>query len=497
LKAQIKLKKLPSPSKIMPLRFFNTMTRKKEAFKSITPGFAGFYTCGPTVYNYAHIGNFRTYVFEDILRRTLKMSGYQVKQVMNITDVEDKIIKACREQKIGLKEFTGKYTKAFFEDLKTLGIEPAEVYPRATETIPEMVAIIKTLMEKGIAYRGDDGSIYYSIAKFKDYGKLAHIDVKSLKAGARVKQDEYTKDELQDFALWKAWDANDGDVFWETELGKGRPGWHIECSAMSIKSLGETFDLHTGGVDNIFPHHQNEIAQSEGATGKTFVNYWMHSEHLLVDNKKMSKSLGNFFTLRDILAKGYNPRGLRYLLLSSHYRQKLNFTFGALDAAENTISGLVDFVDKLDGFSSVARKAENEVNRLKSDASDNKKISAVAKKSLENFKKAMQDDLDTPKALAAMFDIVSAANKAIEEKKLSTSNAKEVLAVMKEIDKILGVLAHEKIALTATQKSLVEKRQEARKNKDWKTADELRKQLESQGIVLEDAEGGGVRVKRK
>ncbi len=467
----------------MPLKFYNTMTLKKEAFKSIKPGFAGFYTCGPTVYNFAHIGNFRTYVFEDILRRTLKMSGYQVKQVMNITDVEDKIIKACREQKIGLKEFTGKYTQAFFEDLKTLGIEPAEVYPKATETIPEMVAIIKTLMEKGIAYRGDDGSIYYSIAKFKDYGKLAHIDVKSLKAGARVKQDEYTKDELQDFALWKAWDANDGDIFWETELGKGRPGWHIECSAMSIKNLGETFDIHTGAVDNIFPHHQNEIAQSEGATGKKFVNYWVHSEHLLVENKKMSKSLGNFFTLRDVLAKGYNPRGLRYLLLSSHYRQKLNFTFGSLDAAENTVSGLVDFIDKLGGF--------------KSDAPDNKKVSATAKKSLDNFKKAMQDDLDTPKALQSMFDLVSAANKAMEEKAFGTANANEVLAAMNEFDKILGVLAHEKIALTDAQKELVEKRQEARKNKDWKTADEIRKQLDAQGIVLEDAESGGVRVKKK
>ncbi|MBU4299813.1 MAG: cysteine--tRNA ligase [Nanoarchaeota archaeon] len=467
----------------MSLKFFNTMTRKKEAFKPIKAGFAGFYTCGPTVYNFAHIGNFRTYVFEDILRRTLKMSGLAVKQVMNITDVEDKIIKACREQKVGLKEFTEKYTNAFFEDLKTLGIEPAEVYPKATETIPEMVAMIKTLMEKGIAYRGDDGSIYYSILKFKDYGNLAHIDVKSLKAGARVKQDEYSKDDAQDFALWKAWDANDGDIFWETELGKGRPGWHIECSAMSIKNLGETFDIHTGAVDNIFPHHQNEIAQSEGATGKKFVNYWVHSEHLLVENKKMSKSLGNFFTLRDVLAKGYNPRGLRYLLLSSHYRQKLNFTFGSLDAAENTVSGLIDFVDKLDGF--------------KSDATDNKTISESAKKSLETFKEAMQDDLDTPKALQAMFDLVSVANKAIEEKNLSTANAAEVLEAMNEFDKILGVLAHEKVALTDAQKALVEKRQEARKNKDWKTADEIRKELGAQGILLEDAQGGGVRMKKK
>lgn len=467
----------------MPPKFYNTMARRKEAFKPIKEGFAGFYTCGPTVYNYAHIGNFRTYIFEDVLRRTLKMSGYTVKQVMNITDVEDKIIKACREQKIGLKEFTEKYTQAFFEDLKTLNIEPAEVYPRATETIPEMVAMIKTLMQKGYAYRGDDGTVYYSIAKFGDYGKLAHIDVKSLKAGARVKQDEYTKEEVQDFALWKAWDANDGDVFWETGLGKGRPGWHIECSAMSIKNLGETFDLHTGGVDNIFPHHQNEIAQSEGATGKKFVNYWMHSEHLLVDNKKMSKSLGNFYTLRDVLQKGYNPRGLRYLLLSSHYRQKLNFTFGALNAAENTVAKLIDFVDALGGF--------------KSNSRDNVKISAATKAALKKFVKAMQDDLDTPKALAAMFELVSAANKAMEEKKFSTGNAKEVLAAMMELDNVLGVLAHEKVKLTDEQEALLKKRQEARKSRDWKTADEIRKQLEAEGIVLEDTEDGGVRVKRK
>ncbi len=467
----------------MPLKFYNTMARKKEAFKPIKAGFAGFYTCGPTVYNYAHIGNFRTYIFEDILRRTLKMSGYTVRQVMNITDVEDKIIKACREQKIGLKEFTEKYTQAFFEDLKTLNIEPAEVYPRATQTIPEMVAMIKALMQKGYAYRGDDGTVYYSIAKFRDYGKLAHIYVKSLKAGARVKQDEYTKEEVQDFALWKAWDVNDGDVFWETELGKGRPGWHIECSAMSIKNLGETFDLHTGGVDNIFPHHQNEIAQSEGATGKRFVNYWMHSEHLLVDNKKMSKSLGNFYTLRDILQKGYNPRGLRYLLLSSHYRQKLNFTFDALNAAENTVAKLVDFVDALDGY--------------KSDAKDNEKISAAAKAALKKFVKAMQDDLDTPKALAAMFELVSATNKAMEEKKFSTANAKDVLAAMAEFDNVLGILAHEKVKLTDRQEALLKKRQRARQEKDWKTADGIRKQLEAEGIVLEDTEDGGVRLKKR
>lgn len=466
----------------MALTFFNTMTRKKEVFTPIKPGFAGFYTCGPTVYNYAHIGNFRTYVFEDILRRTLKRSGLKVKQVMNLTDVEDKIIRSCREQKITLKELTGKYSQAFFDDLKTLNVEPAEVYPLATETIAEMVDLIKQLMEHGYAYKSDDGSIYYRISKFKDYGKLAHIDLSSLKSGVRVKLDEYEKEDAQDFALWKAWDESDGDIFWDTELGKGRPGWHIECSAMSIKNLGETFDIHTGAVDNIFPHHENEIAQSEGATGKRFVNYWMHSEHLLVDGKKMSKSLGNFFTLRDIIDKGYNPKGLRYLLLGTHYRQKLNFTFNALDAAENTVSGLLDFVIRLEDYNS--------------DSDDNEEISKTIEIAKDAFWNAMYDDLDTPKALQAMFGLVSISNKVMEAKKFSTKNAKDVLSLMMDFDNVLSVLAHEKIELTEEQEQLIEKREQARKDKDWKTSDEIRDKLDSMGIIIEDT-GSGIKWRKK
>ena len=466
----------------MALTFFNTMTRKKEVFTPIKPGFAGFYTCGPTVYNYAHIGNFRTYVFEDILRRTLKHSGLKVKQVMNLTDVEDKIIRSCREQKISLKELTGKYSKAFLDDLKTLNVEPAEVYPLATETIDEMVDLIKKLMENGYAYKSDDGSIYYRISKFKDYGKLAHIDLSSLKTGVRVKMDEYEKEDAQDFALWKAWTEDDGDIFWETELGKGRPGWHIECSAMSIKNLGETFDIHTGAVDNIFPHHQNEIAQSEGATGKTFVNYWMHSEHLLVDGKKMAKSLGNFFTLRDIRDKGYSPKSLRYLLLSTHYRQQLNFTFESLDAAENTISGLLDFTGRLNDYD------------VKSD--DNKDITQLAETAKDSFWSAMYDDLDTSKALEAMFNLVSAINKVMETKKFSTENAKDILATMTDFDNVLGVLASEDIELTEEQKQLIDKREQARKEKNWDEADKIRDKLDKLGIVIEDT-GKGIRWKKK
>lgn len=466
----------------MALTFFNTMTRQKEVFKPIKSGFAGFYTCGPTVYNYAHIGNFRTYIFEDLLRRTLKRSGLKVKQVMNLTDVEDKIIRSCREQKITLKELTTKYSEAFLDDLKTLNVEPAEVYPLATETIDEMVVLIKQLMENGYAYKSDDGSIYYRISKFKDYGKLAHIDLSSLKTGVRVKMDEYEKEDAQDFALWKAWTEDDGDIFWETELGKGRPGWHIECSAMSIKNLGETFDIHTGAVDNIFPHHQNEIAQSEGATGKRFVNYWMHSEHLLVDGKKMAKSLGNFFTLRDIMDKGYNPKGLRYLLLSTHYRQQLNFTFESLDAAENTIIGLLDFIGRLKEYSE------------RSD--DNKDISKILKETKDAFWNAMYDDLDVSKALEAMFNLVSVTNRAIETKKFSIKNAQEVLSVMMDFDNVLGVLVSEEIVLTAEQKQLIKNRETARDEKNWDEADKIRDKLDELGIVIEDT-GKGMRWKKK
>jgi cysteinyl-tRNA synthetase len=269
-----------------PIRLFNTLSRKKETFTPIKKGQVEMYTCGPTVYDYAHIGNFRAFLFEDLLKRWLQYKGYKVTHVMNLTDIDDKTIKGSQKQGIPLRQYTDFYAKAFFEDIKALNIAPADVYPRATDHIEEMVQIIKTLLAKGVAYKGEDGSIYFSVAKFPEYGKLSHLKVGELKAGARVSQDEYAKEEAQDFALWKAWTPEDGDVFWETELGKGRPGWHIECSAMSTKYLGETFDIHCGGIDNMFPHHENEIAQSEAATGKTFVNYWMHNEHLQVEGKK-------------------------------------------------------------------------------------------------------------------------------------------------------------------------------------------------------------------
>jgi cysteinyl-tRNA synthetase len=331
----------------MSLKLYNTLTRKKEAFKPIKKGKVGMYVCGPTIYSFAHIGNFRAYMSADILRRWLKFKGFGIKQIMNLTDVDDKTIRDSKRKGISLSKFTAKYSKIFFEDLDTLNIERAERYPKATDHIKEMAALVNALMKKGLAYRGKD-AIYYSIEKFKDYGKLAHLEKAQLKPGARVKQDEYDKEHAHDFALWKLWDKDDGNVFWNVEIGgkpsKGRPGWHIECSAMSMKYLGPTFDIHTGGVDLIFPHHQNEIAQSEGATGKPFVRYWLHNEHLLVNGEKMSKSAGNFYTLRDLIKKGHDAMAIRYQLLATHYRQKLNLTDDALKAAKQAVDRLTDFV---------------------------------------------------------------------------------------------------------------------------------------------------------
>ena len=331
----------------MPFQIYNTLTRCVEEFVPLQPPQVRLYTCGPTVYDFAHIGNFRAYVFEDLLRRTLRFRGFQVTQVMNLTDVDDKTIRGAQAAKVALGDYTRRYTDAFFEDLRALAIEPAEHYPAATAHIPEMIALIETLFQKGYAYRSEDGSVYFSIAKFKDYGKLAHLDLTGLKPGARIAQDEYQKENAADFALWKAWQSEDGDVAWDSPWGRGRPGWHIECSAMSMKYLGASFDLHTGGVDNIFPHHEDELAQSEAATGRPFVKYWMHCAHLVVDGRKMSKSLGNFFTLRDILRRGYSGREIRYALMAVHYRQALNFTFEVLDAARGALARLDEFAERM------------------------------------------------------------------------------------------------------------------------------------------------------
>ena len=387
----------------MELKFYNTLSRSLEEFKPVDPGVAKMYTCGPTVYNFAHIGNFRAYTFEDILRRTLEYFGYKVTQVMNLTDVDDKTIRDSKAAGLPLNEFTQKYKNAFFDDIKTLNIESAEVYPPATCHIPEMIAMIEKLMEKGYAYKAADGCVYFSISKFEKYGQLARIDRDNQRDGVRISNDEYAKDAVGDFALWKAWDADDGDVAWDSPWGKGRPGWHIECSAMSMKYLGDNFDIHTGGVDNMFPHHEDEIAQSEAVTGKKWVNYWLHCEHLMVNNTKMSKSLGNFFTLRDLLDKGWSGREIRWVLIGAHYRKKLNFTFDALKIARETLGKFEEFFKRL-------RSVKNE--------GDGKAAAEAIESAKNGFASAMADDLNISMALASLFDLMRNINRIADENQL-------------------------------------------------------------------------------
>lgn len=465
------------------LKVHNTLTKKKEEFKPLEEGNVSLYTCGPTVYNYPHIGNYRAYMFGDILKRYLKYSGYKVNHIMNLTDVDDKTIRDSQKAHMPLKTFTDQYIKVFFEDLETLNIEKASQYPRATDYIPEMVELIKILLEKGYAYKGEDNSIYFNIRKFKHYGKLSGIKLEELEedASGRVKNDEYDKENAQDFALWKAYDEKDGDVFWETEIGKGRPGWHIECSAMSMKLLGHTFDFHTGGFDNMFPHHENEIAQSEAATGKPFVKYWMHCQWLLVDNKKMAKSSGTFYTLRDILEKGYSPRAIRYLLLATHYKQSLNFTFEGLKASQTALNKIKEFMIKL----------EEPKEALDSD------IHQILLKAETEFEECMDDDLNTSGALAAIFDLIREINKLMDEEKISQKNAEQVLNVMREFDKVFGVFdfSNEIEEIPAEITKLAEERQQARKTKDFKKSDELRDILKSKGYSIDDTPNG-IRIKK-
>jgi len=461
------------------LYFYNTMTREKEKFVPLEEGKVKMYTCGPTVYDHAHIGNFRAYMFEDILRRYLKYKGYQITQVMNLTDIDDKTIKGAREKGIPINEYTETYINAFFEDIDTLNIERAELYPRATEHINEMVELIKRLIERGYAY-SSDGSIYYKISNFKDYGKLSKIDMEGIKPSARVDVDEYEKEDVRDFALWKA--HKEGEPYWETEIGKGRPGWHIECSAMSMKYLGETFDIHTGAVDNIFPHHENEIAQSEGATGKTFVRYWLHCDHLIVEGEKMSKSKGNFFTLRDLLNKGYDPDALRYLLLSVHYRSKLNFTEEGVNQAAQTVERLREFMLRL----REAKVDEGKYNDL------HQRIEAAR----VEFESAMDDDLNISRALGAIFQLVRDINIALDRGHIKKGDVDETIALMRKFDTVLGVIEREEEVLEEEIERLIAKREEARANKDYAEADRIRDYLAERGVILRDTKDG-VRWRRK
>ncbi len=462
----------------MPLKLYNTMSRKLEVFTPITEGKAGLYTCGPTVYNYAHIGNFRAYMFEDVLRRVLAFCGFEVKQVMNLTDVDDKTIRDSQAAGLPLHDFTQTYKDAFFEDLATLRIEPAEVYPAATDHIPQMIGMIQQLVDKGFAYIGDDRCVYFSISKFNEYGKLARIDLENQRTGVRINTDEYGKESVADFALWKTWTEADGDVKWDSPWGEGRPGWHIECSAMSHTHLGEHFDIHTGGVDNMFPHHEDEIAQSECAHGCKYVNYWMHNEHLLVENTKMSKSLGNFYTLRDLLDKGYTGREIRWLLLSAHYRQKLNFTFKGLDTARTILRRIDDFVRRMQLLANESSKGMQ-------------KSEAIAAEALAKFREGVEDDLNTPVAIAALFDFMREANKAADDGDISGDAATAVLDCALEMNRVLGVIDTDlEESVPAEVLALLEERQEARKSRNFARADEIRNLLKADGWDIEDTPKG-------
>jgi len=456
--------------------FYNTMTRRKEEFKPISSGQIKMYTCGPTVYNFAHIGNFRAYIFEDLLRRYLKFKGYKVTQVMNITDVDDKIIRDANKSGASIKEFTKTYRNAFFEDLDILGIKRAEYYPAATEHISEMVQLVQALLEKGVAYRTEDGSIYFKVSEYPDYGKLAHLNIEEMRRGSRVQNDEYEKEEIRDFALWKGWKEEDGSVYWDTEIGKGRPGWHIECSAMSMKYLGHHFDIHTGGVDNIFPHHENEIAQSEAATGEKFVNYWLHCEHLMVEGDKMSKSAGNFYRLRELLDKGIDATAIRYVLLSTHYRQKLNFTFDKLEAAAKSITRLRDFKKSISGdFKSGSLQVNDSVEKY-----------------MAEFEAALDDDLNISGALGAVFSLMHEINSYRQDNALTNQDAAAILKSLARVDSILNVLTEKEAELADDEKRLINARANARKEHNWGEADRIRDELLNRGIVLEDTPKGTV-----
>ncbi len=463
----------------MALKFYNTMSRELEEFHPLDDNKVRMYTCGPTVYDFAHIGNFRANIFIDLLHRYLEYKGYDLVHVMNLTDIDDKIIKACRERKISLDEYTAQYKKAFFDDLDTLGIARATYYPEATRHIDEMVVIIKKLVEKGLAYKVG-GNYYFAIDKYPPYGKLNRIDKAELKSGTRIASDEYEKESISDFALWKAWDEADGDIYWDTELGRGRPGWHIECSAMSMKYLGETFDIHTGGIDNKFPHHENEIAQSEGAHGVEFSRFWLHNEHLIVEGRKMSKSLGNFFTIRELVNKGYPAAAIRYVLIATHYRQPLNFTMDGLDAARNALERYNDFYINLKDYPGGEANGEG---------------TKVIEKLLHGFEAALDDDLNISPALGEVFDFIRDINRLRSENNLSAGERDKALAAFEKVNTVLNFLTKSDETDEEIE-SLIQKRTAAKRSKNFAEADRIREDLLAKGIILEDTPQG-TRWKRK
>jgi cysteinyl-tRNA synthetase len=467
----------------MALRFFNTYSRQLEEFspRDSASRKVGMYTCGPTVYSRAHIGNFRAYIFEDLLQRHLEARGYDVHRVMNLTDVDDKTIRGARAAGIPLSQFTEQFKKAFFEDCETLRIKRANEYPSATDQryIDRMIAMISALIERDLAYQAEDKSVYYRIKNFPNYGKLAHFDLDQLQSTGRVKNDEYDKEHIGDFALWKAWDEEDGDVGWESPWGRGRPGWHIECSAMATTLLGDQIDIHCGGVDNIFPHHEAEIAQSEGVTGKKFVRYWLHCEHLLVDGQKMSKSLGNFYTIPDVLAKGYTGREIRYALLRVRYKLPLNFTWEGMKEARESLGRVDDWLQRLREISG------GKVSNGKPDMQLGRE-----------FEEALDDNLNISAALGFLFETIRETNRAMDEGKFDAVAASGWLNWWARINKILDLESHDDASLPAEVALLADERERARLAKDWKKSDELRDKLGALGWEVRDTKDGRKITKR-
>jgi cysteinyl-tRNA synthetase len=458
----------------MALRFFNTFSRQLEEFRARDAAAYNIdiYTCGPTVYSRAHIGNFRAYIFEDLLQRHLELRGYKVHRVMNITDVDDKTIRGAREARVPLTEFTAQFKEAFFQDIETLRIKRADEFPAATEQryVDKMIEMISTLISRGLAYQAEDKSVYFRINRFPAYGKLAHFDLTQLQSTGRVKHDEYDKEHIGDFALWKAWDEEDGDVGWQSPWGRGRPGWHIECSAMATALLGDEIDIHCGGVDNIFPHHEAEIAQSEGCTGKKFVRYWLHCAHLLVDGQKMSKSLGNFYTLPDVLEKGYTGREIRYALARVHYRAPLNFTWDGMKEARESLGRIDDWLVRLRDATHI----------------DNGKIDM---KLGRQFEEALDDDLNISAALGFLFETIRETNRAMDRNELNAASVNAWLNWWKRINSVLD-LEIETAELPAEIAKLANARTQARLAKDWRKSDELRDELSAHGWEARDTKDG-------
>ncbi len=457
----------------MSVRFFDTYTRHLETFTPHDAKAVKLYTCGPTVYNFAHIGNFRAYIFEDLLQRHLEARGYGVLRVMNLTDVDDKTIRGCRQLGVRLADFTQKFKDAFFDDLTTLRIKRAQHFPAATDYVAQMIEMIRVLMEKGVAYQAEDKSLYFRIGKFAGYGKLAHLNLDELRPSGRIQSDEYEKESIGDFALWKAWDENDGDVRWDSPWGPGRPGWHIECSAMATALLGPELDIHCGGVDNIFPHHEAEIAQSECVTGRKFVRTWLHCAHLMVEGEKMSKSAGNFFTLRDLIEKGWTGREIRFALLTVNYRLPLNFTFDGLAGARSALGRIDEWVARL-----------TEQSKMVSSGSA-LEFSAHS----ERFFAALDDDLNISGAMGQLFDLIRESNRALDAGNLDAAGASALLALWERINSVL-VFERDAVAIPAEVLALVEQRQSARAAKNWAESDRLRDAISELGWIVKDTKDG-------